>query len=73
MNELNKKLHVLKTKIRTAINESGLALEVVDLVLESVRTEVLQNELFAINNSLLQQPESEVAENDLCENTLDKQ
>ena len=45
MDELNKKLHIMKQKMRIAINESGLALGVVELALDSLRAEVLQNEL----------------------------
>lgn len=74
MDELNEKIHVLKQKIRMAINESGLALGVVELALDSIRAEVLQNELFIANNELAnrcEQPEeSEVETNGLHENEL---
>lgn len=70
MDELNKKIHIVKQKIRVAINESGLALEVVELILDSIRAEVLQNELFVLNNSLInneQIVESEVETNGIHE------
>lgn len=73
MDELNKKIHIVKQKIRVAINESGLALEVVELILDSIRAEVLQNELFVLNNSLInneQIVESEVEMNGLHEDNV---
>ena len=62
MDELNNKIHVMKQKIRMAINESGLALGVVELALDSLRAEVLQNELFMANNELANQGEKPIAE-----------
>ncbi len=62
MDELNKKIHVMKQKIRMAINESGLALGVVELALDSLRAEVLQNELFMANNELANEGEKPIAE-----------
>lgn len=76
MDELNKKLHILKQKIRMAVNESGLPLSVVEIVLDSLRAEVLQNELFVLNNSIVNseqaQPvgESEVKADGIHENEL---
>lgn len=58
MDELNKKIHILKQKMRMAINESGLALGVVELALDSLRAEVLQSELFIANNEIANQQES---------------
>ena len=62
MDELNKKIHILKQKMRIAINESGLALGVVELALDSLRAEVLQNELFMANNELANEGEKPTAE-----------
>lgn len=74
MDELNKSIHILKQKIRIAINESGLALGVVELALDSLRAEVLQNELFIANNELANQQEqpveSEVEPDGLYENSV---
>lgn len=60
MDELNKKIHILKQKMRMAINESGLALGVVELALDSLRAEVMQQELFMANNELANQQEKPV-------------
>lgn len=76
MDELNKKLHILKQKIRMAVNESGLPLSIAELALDSIRAEVLQNELFVLNNSIVNseqaQPvgESEVKADGIHENEL---
>lgn len=78
MDELNKKLHILKQKVRMAVNESGLPLSVVEVVLDSLRAEVLQNELFVLNNSIVNreqaQPveESEVKADGLHEDNMGK-
>lgn len=77
MDELNKKIHILKQKMRMAINESGLALRVVELALDSLRAEVLQNELFMANNELANKQESpvesEVEPNGVFENSVEQQ
>lgn len=76
MDELNKKLHILKQKIRMAVNESGLPLSIAELALDSIRAEVLQNELFVLNNSIVNseqaQPvgESEVETNGIHEDNV---
>lgn len=76
MDELNKKIHILKQKMRMAINESGLALGVVELALDSLRAEVLQNELFMANNELANQQErpveSEVEPDGIHKNSVGK-
>lgn len=76
MDELNKKIHILKQKIRMAINESGLALGVVELALDSLRAEVMQQELFMANNELANQQdrpvESEVEPDDIHKNPMGK-
>lgn len=76
MDELNKKIHILKQKMRMAINESGLALGVVELALDSLRAEVMQQELFTANNELANQQEwpveSEVEPNGVFENSVGK-
>lgn len=76
MDELNKKIHILKQKMRMAINESGLALGVVELALDSLRAEVLQNELFMANNELANQQErpveSEVEPDGIYKNSVGK-
>lgn len=59
MDELNKKIHILKQKMRMAINESGLALGVVELALDSLRAEVMQQELFMANNELATEAKDE--------------
>ena len=75
MDELNKKIHILKQKMRMAINESGLALGVVELALDSLRAEVMQQELFMANNELANQQEShvesEVEPNGVFENSVE--
>lgn len=74
MDNLNKKIHILKQKMRMAVNESGLALGVVELALDSLRAEVLQNELFMANNELanqLERPvESEVEPDGIHKNSV---
>jgi hypothetical protein len=76
MDELNKKIHILKQKMRMAINESGLALGVVELALDSLRAEVMQQELFMANNELANQQEkpveSEVEPNGVHEDDMGK-
>lgn len=76
MDELNKKIHILKQKMRMAINESGLALGVVELALDSLRAEVMQQELFMANNELAKQQESpvesEVEPNGVFENSVEQ-
>ena len=76
MDELNKKIHILKQKMRMAINESGLALGVVELALDSLRAEVMQQELFMANNELANQQEkpveSEVEPNGIHEDDMGK-
>lgn len=76
MDELNKKIHILKQKTRMAINESGLALGVVELALDSLRAEVMQQELFMANNELANQQEKPVESdgesNDVFENSVSK-
>lgn len=75
MDELNKQIHILKQKMRMAINESGLALGVVELALDSLRAEVMQQELFMANNELANQQErpveSEVEPNGVFENRVE--
>lgn len=75
MDELNKKIHILKQKMRMAINESGLAIGVVELALDSLRAEVMQQELFMANNELANQQESpvesEVEPNGVFENSVE--
>lgn len=75
MDELNKKIHILKQKMRMAINESGLALGVVELALDSLRAEVMQQELFLANNALANKQESpvesEVEPNGIFENSVE--
>jgi hypothetical protein len=74
MDELNKQIHILKQKMRMAINESGLALGVVELALDSLRAEVMQQELFMANNELAHQQErlveSEVEADGIHENDM---
>lgn len=65
MDELNKKIHTLKKGIRMAINESGLALGVVELALDSIRAEILQNELFIANSELANVQEQPVEESEV--------
>lgn len=76
MDELNKQIHILKQKMRMTINESGLALGVVELVLDSLRAEVMQQELFMANNELANQQErpveSEVEPNGVFENSVEQ-
>ena len=76
MDELNKKIHILKQKMRMAINESGLSLGVVELAIDSLRAEVLQNELFMANNELANQQErpveSEVEPDGIHKNSVGK-
>lgn len=76
MDELNKKIHILKQKMRMAINESGLALGVVELALDSLRAEVMQQELFMANNELANQQEqpveSEVEPDGIYKNSVGK-
>ena len=76
MDELNKKIHILKQKMRMAINESGLALGVVELALDSLRAEVMQQELFMANNELANKQESpvesEVEPNGVFENSVEQ-
>ena len=76
MDELNKQIHILKQKMRMAINESGLALGVVELALDSLRAEVMQQELFMANNELAKQQESpvesEVEPNGVFENSVEQ-
>ena len=76
MDELNKNIHILKQKMRMAINESGLALGVVELALDSLRAEVMQQELFMANNELAKQQESpvesEVEPNGVFENSVEQ-
>ena len=76
MDELNKKIHILRQKMRMAINESGLALGVVELALDSLRAEVMQQELFIANNELANQQEqpveSEVEPNGVFENSVEQ-
>lgn len=75
MEELNKKIHILKQKMRMTINESGLALGVVELALDSLRAEVMQQELFMANNELANKQESpvesEVEPNGVFENSVE--
>ena len=75
MDELNKKIHILKQKMRMTINESGLALGVVELALDSLRAEVMQQELFMANNELANKQESpvesEVEPNGVFENSVE--
>ena len=76
MDELNKQIHILKQKMRMTINESGLALGVVELALDSLRAEVMQQELFMANNELANQQESpvesEVEPNGVFENSVEQ-
>ena len=76
MDNLNKQIHILKQKMRMAINESGLALGVVELALDSLRAEVMQQELFMANNELANQQESpvesEVEPNGVFENSVEQ-
>ena len=58
-----------------AINKSELALGVVEIALDSIRAEILQNELFIANSELVNvqeqlAEESEVKTNGLHENNV---
>lgn len=53
MQEIDRKVHQLKTEIRRSVNKSGLALSVVDSILQAVRAEIIQIELTNANEEIL--------------------
>lgn len=53
MQEIDRKVHQLKTEIRLSVNKSGLALSVVDSILQAVRAEIIQIELTNANEEIL--------------------
>lgn len=53
MQEIDRKVHQLKTEIRLSVNKSGLALSVVDSILQAVRAEIVQIELTNANEEIL--------------------
>lgn len=53
MQEIDRKVHQLKTEIRLSVNKSGLTLSVVDSILQAVRAEIVQIELTNANEEIL--------------------
>lgn len=53
MKEIDKRIFTLKCAIRTAINESQLSLPIVENVLDAIKSEVIQQEYYALASGIL--------------------
>ena len=59
MEEIDKRIFTLKRAIRSAINESYISLTIVENVLDAIKSEVIQQEYYALASESLSADQGE--------------
>ena len=62
MEELDKRIHVVKQKIRMAINESQLPMVIAENILDAIKAEIIQQEYYALASESLSADSGETNE-----------